>query len=75
MITVKMTEAEYKAYLLYLKSIEIMQKAGENAADSITMKKYLEEKRNYKELETALDEVKEGKITYVDPEKLWESIL
>jgi len=74
MITVKMTDAEYRAYLLYLKSIEVIQEAGEKASGSAAMKKYLENRELYKELEIAVEEVMEGKITYVDPEQLWKSI-
>jgi hypothetical protein len=74
MITVKMTEAEYKAYLLYLKSIEVMQEAGEKASGSTSMKDYAESRELYKELEMAVEEVMEGKITYVDPGHLWKSI-
>jgi len=48
MITVKMTEVEYQAYLA--------------------------EPENRKEFEAGLEDVKEGRVTYIDPENLWESI-
>ena len=75
MITVKMTEAEYTAYLLYLKSIEVIQEAGVKASDSAAMRDYIQSRKQYKELDTAIEEVKEGKVTYIDPSHLWESIL
>lgn len=74
MITAKMTEAEHKAYLLYLKSIEIMQIAGEKASESDSLKQLQSEKVFYQDLKAAISEVNEGKVTYIDPDNLWESI-
>lgn len=73
MITVKMTEMEYKAYLLYLKSIEVMRKAEKESGSSV-LDKYLANPQNREDLEAGLQEVQEGQVTYVDPEKLWENI-
>lgn len=73
MITVKMTEMEYKAYLLYLKSIEVMRKAEKESGAS-ALDRYLADPGNREDLEAGLREVQEGQVTYVDPEKLWENI-
>jgi len=74
MVTVKMTELEYKAYLLYLKSIEIMLKAEKDVPQVSSLDKYLADADNCKEIEAGMEDVKEGRITYIDPENLWESI-
>ena len=74
MITVKMTPAEYKAYLLYLKSIEVLQEAGEKVSESNSLKQLHSDTALYREIETAIEEVNEGKVTYIDPDHLWENI-
>lgn len=74
MITVKMTPAEYKAYLLYLKSIEVLQEAGEKVTESNSLKQLHSDTALYREIETAIEEVNEGKVKYIDPDHLWESI-
>ncbi len=70
MITVKMTNTEYEAYQLYLKSIEIMKKAKANSS----LEEYLSSPENIKEIEAGLEDIKNGRITYIDPENLWENI-
>ena len=74
MVTVTMTEVEYKAYVLYLKSIKIMLKAEKGASRKSLMDKYLAEPENSNEIEAGLEDVKAGRITYIDPENIWESI-
>jgi PHD/YefM family antitoxin component YafN of YafNO toxin-antitoxin module len=74
MITVKMTEAEYKAYLLYLKSIEMMQKANKRKKGKSLLDEYLSDPENVKEIEEGLEDIKAGRITFIDPDNLWENI-
>jgi len=74
MITVNMTELEYQAYLLYLKSIEIMRKAEKSVPGQTSLEKYLSDYENSIEMKAGLEDIKSGRITYVDPENLWESI-
>jgi hypothetical protein len=74
MITVQMTEMEYKAYLLYLKSIEIMQNAGEEMADQKDIKHLFSDDMSKKEFELGLEDLKAGRITYIDPENIWQNI-
>ncbi len=74
MVTVKMTETEYKAYLLYLKSIEIMRKAEMNGSSESSLEKYLSDMENIKVIEAGIKDVNTGRITFVNPENLWESI-
>lgn len=74
MVTVQMTEIEYKAYLLYLKSIEIMQNAGEEMADQQDIKHCFSDDKSKKEFEQGLEDFKAGRITYIDPENIWQSI-
>lgn len=74
MVTVQMTEIEYKAYLLYLKSIEIMQNAGEEMADQQDIKHRFSDDKSKKEFEQGLEDFKAGRITYIDPENIWQSI-
>jgi PHD/YefM family antitoxin component YafN of YafNO toxin-antitoxin module len=73
MITVKMTNSEYKAYLLYLKSIEIMQEAKDKRRKS-ALDEYLSDPENIKEIEAGLEDIKAGRITFIDPDNLWEDI-
>ena len=74
MVTVKMTEMEYKAYQLYLKSIKVMLKAGKIVSQKSSLDEYLDNSENSSELEAGLEDVKAGRITYIDPENIWESI-
>jgi hypothetical protein len=74
MVTVQMTEAEYKAYQLYLKSIKVMLGPGKNVFRNTSFDEYLADSDNTKELEAGLEDIKAGRITYIDPEKIWESI-
>ncbi len=74
MVTVKMTEMEYKAYQLYLKSIKVMLKAGNIGPHKASLDKYLNNSENCKELEEGLKDVNAGRITYIDPENIWASI-
>ena len=74
MITVTMTEVEYKAYLLYLKSIKIMLKAEKGVSRKSSLDKYLAEPENRREIEAGLEDIKAGRVTYIDPENIWESI-
>ena len=74
MVTVKMTELEYKAYQLYLKSIKVMLKAGKIVYQKSSLDEYLADTENSKELEAGLKDIKAGRITYIDPENIWASI-
>jgi predicted nuclease with TOPRIM domain len=74
MITVKMTNAEYEAYQLYLKSIKLMQKARKNEQKKSSLDEYLSDPDNIKEIESGLEDIKTGRITYIDPENLWGNI-
>jgi hypothetical protein len=74
MITIKMTEAEYEAYKLYLKSIDIMQKAGNYKKRGTSLDKYLSDPENIKDIEAGLEDIKAGKVTFVDPDNLWQTI-
>lgn len=71
MITVKMTEQEYKAYLLYLKSIEILLKAEKDTSNGFSLDKYLGNPENIKEIEAGIEDIKAGRITYIDPKNIW----
>jgi PHD/YefM family antitoxin component YafN of YafNO toxin-antitoxin module len=74
MITVKMTETEYEAYQLYLKSIELMQTVRKRSNQNSSLEEYLANPENRKEIEAGLDDIKEGRITWIDPENLWANI-
>jgi len=74
MITVKMTKAEYEAYLLYLKSIEMMRNAQKDESKNSLLDEYLSDPVNMKEIEAGLEDIKAGRISYVDPKNVWESI-
>lgn len=74
MVTVQMTEIEYKAYLLYLKSIEIMQNAVKEKADQPDIEHHFSDDKSKKEFEMGLDDFKAGRITYIDPDNIWQSI-
>jgi len=74
MITVKMTNAEYEAYLLYLKSIEVMRNAKKGESRKTLLDEYLSDSGNVKEIEAGLEDIKAGRISFVDPENVWESI-
>jgi PHD/YefM family antitoxin component YafN of YafNO toxin-antitoxin module len=74
MITVKMTKAEYEAYLLYLKSIDMMRNAKKGESENSLLDEYLSDPVNVKEIEAGLEDIKAGRISYIDPDNLWESI-
>ena len=74
MVTVKMTEMEYKAYQLYLKSIKVMLKAGNIGHHKSSLDEYLNNSENCTELEEGLKDVNAGRITFIDPENIWASI-
>jgi hypothetical protein len=74
MITVKMTKAEYEAYLLYLKSIDMMRNARKGESVNSLLDEYLSDPVNVKEIEAGLEDIKAGRISYVDPNNIWESI-
>lgn len=74
MITVKMTKAEYEAYLLYLKSIEVMRNAKKGESENSLLDEYLSDPVNVKEIEAGLEDIKAGRISYIDPDNLWENI-
>lgn len=74
MITVKMTETEYEAYQLYLKSIELMQTVRKRSHQNSSLEEYLANPENRKEIEAGLDDIKAGRITWIDPENLWANI-
>jgi PHD/YefM family antitoxin component YafN of YafNO toxin-antitoxin module len=74
LITVKMSDAEYKAYQLYLESIKVMLNAGKKVSKKSSLAEYLANAENSKELEAGMEDVKAGRITYIDPKNLWEDI-
>ena len=74
MITVKMTKAEYEAYLLYLKSIEVMRNAKKGANRNTLLDDYLSDPFNLNEIEAGLEDIKAGRISWIEPENVWESI-
>ena len=74
MITIKMINAEYEAYLLYLKSIEVMRNAQKGESRNTLLDEYLSDPVNVKEIEAGLEDIKAGRISWIDPENVWESI-
>jgi hypothetical protein len=74
MITVKMTETEYKAYLLYLKSIEIMKNANISEANEQSLVAYFSDPEIQKEIESGIEDMNAGRVNYIDPGNLWESL-
>lgn len=72
MITVKMTEEEYQAYLLYLKSIKLMLKAKKGLSSDTLY--YLTDPENRKEFESGIADIEAGRITFIDPDNIWENI-
>ena len=74
MITVKITKAEYEAYLLYLKSIDMMRNARKGESGNSLLDEYLSDPVNVKEIEAGLEDIKAGRISFVDPDNLWTSI-
>jgi hypothetical protein len=74
LITVKMSEVEYKAYQLYIESIKVMLNAAKKVSQKSSFAEYLANAENSKELEAGMDDVKAGRITYIDPKNLWENI-
>jgi len=75
MVTVKMSDQQYKAYLLYLKSIKILLNAEKDPSNGFSLDKYLAVPENRKEIEAGIEDIKAGRITYIDPENIWESIV
>lgn len=74
MITVEMTEAEYKAYQLYLKSVKVMLESEKKLSKKSSRVDYLANPENIDALERGLRDVQEGKITYINPHNLWDDI-
>lgn len=73
MITVQMNENEYKAYLLFRKSVKIMSETKGIAEDE-TIRNYLDDPDYLNELLAGIEDVKAGRITIIDPEQPWENI-
>jgi hypothetical protein len=74
MVTVEMTEAEYKAYQLYLKSVKVMLRSKRKNSKKSSMADYLADPDNIDALEKGLRDVEEGKISYINPDNLWDEI-
>ncbi len=74
MVIVKMTENEYKAYQLYLKSIKVMLKPGKKSTQYMSLEDYLSDPKIIQDLEEGIHDVNEGNITYITPDNIWESI-
>lgn len=72
MVTVQMTEAEYKAYQLYLKSVEMMKSAKKNHLSSLEV--YLSNPGNKKAIEQGIAEMEDGKTITIDPADIWANI-
>lgn len=69
-----MSDVEYKAYQLYLESIKVMLNAGKKVSRKSSLAEYMANAENSKELEAGIEDVKAGRITYIDPKNLWEDI-
>ena len=74
MVTVEMTEAEYKAYQLYLKSVKVMLRSKRKNSKKSSMADYLADPDNIDALEKGLRDVEEGKISYINPHKVWADL-
>ena len=74
MVTVEMTEAEYKAYQLYLKSVSVMLQSKKKILKKESMDDYLANPENIDALERGLRDVQEGKVSYINPHNVWEDI-
>ena len=74
MVMVEMTEAEYKAYQLYLKSVKIMVQSKSKNSKKSSISDYLADQENIDALESGLRDVQEGKVSYINPHNLWEDI-
>jgi hypothetical protein len=74
MVTVRMTEEEYEAYLLYLKSIKMMLKAKKDFQEDNSIENYFSDPEIQRELDAGIEDAKAGRITYIDPHNLWENI-
>ena len=73
MITVKMNDKEYKAYLLFLKSVKLMAEIQDKNDDK-AIRDYLDQPVYLNELIAGIEDAKAGRITTIDPEHLWENI-
>jgi hypothetical protein len=73
MISVQMNENEYKAYLLFLKSVKLMTEIKDKNVDE-TIQDYLNDPNFSDELKAGIEDAKAGRITTIDPEQLWENI-
>jgi hypothetical protein len=73
MITVKMNDNEYKAYLLFLKSAKLMAEIQDKDDDK-AIREYLDKPVYLNELIAGIEDAKAGRITSIDPDHLWESI-
>ena len=51
-----------------------MLKADKNISRKSSLVEYLADAENCKELEAGLEDVKGGRITYINPENIWENI-
>jgi hypothetical protein len=74
MITVEMTEAEHKAWQLYLKSVKVMLESQKKLSKKSSTDYYLANPENIDALEKGLRDVEEGRITYINPHKVWDDI-
>ncbi len=74
MITVKMTETEYDAYQLYLKSIAIILESEKKTKAKNSLDEYLANTANINEIKAGFEDIKAGRISFVNPFDLWESI-
>ena len=74
MVTVEMTEAEYKAYQLYLRSVKVMLESEKKLLKKSSTDDYLANPENIDALERGLRDVQEGRITDINPHKVWDDI-
>jgi len=74
MVTVEMTETEYKAYQLYLKSVKVMVESKRKNSKKSSVADYLADPDNIDALERGLRDVEEGKISYINPHDIWTDI-
>jgi hypothetical protein len=52
----------------------MMRNTEKDVSRKVSIDQYFAEPENSKEFEIGLEDIKAGRITYVDPENLWESI-
>ena len=57
-----------------MESIKIMLKAKKGISSDPLLEYYMADPENRKEFEAGIEDIKAGRITYIDPENIWENI-